>query len=92
MVREGLWAKFETMFRNFGWDVVVLRRGALQEAAFQEPGGERLREWIEACPNQLYSALTLAARLSVAACLTNWATRAICRRCWSGARMPSWPS
>jgi pyruvate dehydrogenase E1 component len=30
----------------------------MQQAAFAEPGGERLREWIEACPNQLYSALT----------------------------------
>ncbi len=60
VVREGLWAKFESMFRNFGWDVVVLRHGALQEAAFAEPGGERLRAWIEACPNQLYSALTFS--------------------------------
>ncbi|MDE2364463.1 MAG: transketolase [Hyphomicrobiales bacterium] len=58
VVREGLWAKFETMFHNFGWDVVVLRHGSLQEAAFREPGGEKLRAWIEACPNQLYSALT----------------------------------
>jgi pyruvate dehydrogenase E1 component len=57
VVREGLWAKFESMFRNFGWDVVVLRHGRLQQAAFAEPGGERLREWIEACPNPLYSAL-----------------------------------
>ena len=57
VVREGLWAKFEAMFRNFDWDVVVLRHGTLQEAAFREPGGERLREWIERCPNQLYSAL-----------------------------------
>ena len=60
VVREGLWSKFESMFRNFGWDVVVLRHGALQEAAFREPGGERLRDWIEACPNQLYSALTFS--------------------------------
>ena len=57
VVREGLWAKFEAMFRNFGWDVVVLRHGSLQRAAFAEPGGEKLRAWIEACPNQLYSAL-----------------------------------
>ena len=57
VVREGLWAKFETMFANFGWDVVVLRHGALQRAAFAEPGGERLKAWIEACPNQIYSAL-----------------------------------
>ncbi len=60
VVREGLWSKFESMFRNFGWDVVVLRHGALQMAAFQEPGGERLRAWIEGCPNQLYSALTFS--------------------------------
>ncbi|MEA2859031.1 MAG: pyruvate dehydrogenase component [Methylobacteriaceae bacterium] len=58
VVREGLWSKFEGIFRNFGWDVVVLRHGKRQQAAFAEPGGARLREWIEACPNQLYSALT----------------------------------
>jgi len=58
VVREGLWEKFEAMFANFGWDVVILRHGRLQEAAFAEPGGAALRRWIEACPNQLYSALT----------------------------------
>ena len=58
VVREGLWARFESIFRNFGWEVVVLKHGRLQQAAFAEPGGERLREWIDACPNQLYSALT----------------------------------
>jgi pyruvate dehydrogenase E1 component len=58
VVREGLWAQFESMFRNFGWDVVILKHGILQRAAFAEPGGEKLREWIDACPNQLYSALT----------------------------------
>jgi pyruvate dehydrogenase E1 component len=25
VVREGLWARFEAIFRNFGWDVVVLQ-------------------------------------------------------------------
>ena len=58
VVREGLWAQFESMFRSFGWDVVVLKHGVLQRAAFAEPGGEKLRDWIDACPNQLYSALT----------------------------------
>ncbi|HTV70384.1 MAG TPA: transketolase [Rhizobiaceae bacterium] len=58
VVREGLWSRFEAIFRNFGWDVVVLKHGRLQQEAFAEPGGERLREWIDACPNQLYSALT----------------------------------
>ncbi|MDW6023308.1 transketolase [Mesorhizobium sp. BAC0120] len=58
VAREGLWARFEAIFRNFGWDVVVIKHGKLQQAAFSEPGGEKLREWIDACPNQLYSALT----------------------------------
>jgi pyruvate dehydrogenase E1 component len=58
VVREGLWQRFESIFRNFGWDVVILKYGSLLEAAFAEPGGERLRDWIDNCPNQLYSALT----------------------------------
>ena len=58
VTRDGLWAKFESMFSSFGWDVVILKHGELQLAAFAEPGGERLREWIERCPNPLYSALT----------------------------------
>ncbi len=57
VVREGLWERYENLFRNFGWDVVVLKYGALQQAAFAEPGGEVLRQWIDSCPNQLYSAL-----------------------------------
>ncbi len=58
VIREGLYARFEAIFRAFGWDVVILKYGSLQEAAFQEPGGERLRQWIDTAPNQLYSALT----------------------------------
>ncbi|MFN3890602.1 MAG: transketolase-like TK C-terminal-containing protein [Beijerinckiaceae bacterium] len=57
VVREGLWEKFESSFSNFGWDVVILKYGRLMQAAFREPGGETLREWIDACPNQLYAAL-----------------------------------
>jgi pyruvate dehydrogenase E1 component len=57
VVREGLWERYENLFRNFGWDVVVLKYGSLQQAAFAQPGGEVLRRWIDRCPNQLYSAL-----------------------------------
>jgi pyruvate dehydrogenase E1 component len=57
VVREGLWERYENLFRNFGWDVVVLKYGRLQQSAFEEPGGEVLRRWIDNCPNQLYSAL-----------------------------------
>jgi len=37
--------------------VVILKYGALLQQAFRERGGERLRQWIDNCPNQLYSAL-----------------------------------
>lgn len=58
VIREGLWERLENIFRAFGWDVVILKYGALMQAAFQEEGGQRLRAWIDQCPNQLYSALT----------------------------------
>jgi pyruvate dehydrogenase E1 component len=57
VIREGLWARYEALFRDFGWEVVILKYGSLLQAAFREPGGERLRQWIDSCPNQLYSAL-----------------------------------
>src|SRR4051812_43529256 len=53
VVREGLWAKFESMFRNFGWEVVIVKYGRLMQAAF----AEALRRWIDNCPNQMYAAL-----------------------------------
>jgi len=57
VIREGLWARYEALFKAFGWDVVILKYGALLQQAFRERGGERLRQWIDNCPNQLYSAL-----------------------------------
>ena len=58
VVREGLFKRVEQIFDAFGWDIVRVKYGHLQRAAFNEPGGEKLRQWIDDCPNQLYSALT----------------------------------
>ena len=58
VIREGLWSRYEALFKAFGWDVVIVKHGMLQQGAFKEPGGEALRAWIDNCPNQLYSALT----------------------------------
>lgn len=58
VVREGLSGRIEAIFTAFGWDVVRIKHGILQQAAFAEPGGEDLRDWIDSCPNPLYSALT----------------------------------
>ena len=57
VVREGLYSRITALFEAMGWDVVVLKHGSLLEAAFREPGGSELREWIDRCPNALYSAL-----------------------------------
>ncbi len=57
VVREGLWQRIQAIFQTFGWDVVIVKHGRLQKTAFAEPGGERLRDWIDRCSNQLYSAL-----------------------------------
>jgi pyruvate dehydrogenase E1 component len=57
VIGEGLNDKILSIFAAMGWDVVTLKYGRLLEAAFAEPGGERLRAWIDACPNQLYSVL-----------------------------------
>ncbi len=58
IVREGLFSRIEKIFDAFGWDVVRVKYGSLQRAAFREKGGKALRDWIDNCPNQLYSALT----------------------------------
>ena len=58
VVREGLSGRISGIFATFGWDVVTLKHGALQRAAFAEPGGDALRDWIDRCPNQMYAALT----------------------------------
>lgn len=57
VVREGLYDRIAAIFKAFDWRVVTIKYGARQRAAFAEPGGERLRAWIDACPNGLYSAL-----------------------------------
>ena len=36
-------------------EVVRVKYGRLQRAAFAEPGGDKLQAWIDACPSQDYS-------------------------------------
>jgi len=60
-VREGLWERYEQLFQNFR-----LGRGDPEiwlapAGRVREPGGETLRQWIDRCPNQLYSALVFQA-------------------------------
>jgi pyruvate dehydrogenase E1 component len=57
VVSDQLFMKVAGLFENLGWKVVFLKYGRIQEKAFAQPGGERLRAWISECPNQVYSAL-----------------------------------
>jgi pyruvate dehydrogenase E1 component len=57
VVSDRLFMKLAALFENLGWKVVLLKYGKLLQAAFAEAGGERLRQWIDDCPNMLYSAL-----------------------------------
>ncbi|MEE8173503.1 MAG: transketolase, partial [Alphaproteobacteria bacterium] len=58
VVSDKLFQKIKDFFQAVGWQVVILKHGKLQQAAFKRPGGEALRQWIDDCPNELYCALT----------------------------------
>ncbi len=58
VVPDRLFGRIEGLFRDMGWNVVTLKYGRRLDAAFDRPGGEALRRWIDDCPNSLYSALT----------------------------------
>jgi pyruvate dehydrogenase E1 component len=58
VVSDRLFNKVAGLFETMGWEVITLKYGHKQQALFREAGGERLREWIDSCPNTLYSALT----------------------------------
>ena len=57
-IREGLNDRFIGVFENYGWDVVILKYGSLQQAAFKQAGGDILKSFIDTCDNAMYSALT----------------------------------
>jgi pyruvate dehydrogenase E1 component len=55
---EKMFDRFDDIFETAGWDVLTLKYGVRQRAAFKKAGGARLRKWIDDCPNDLYAALT----------------------------------
>jgi pyruvate dehydrogenase E1 component len=55
---DRMFRRFDDIFETCGWRVITLKHGKLQQAAFAEPGGEHLREWIDTTPNAEFAALT----------------------------------
>jgi pyruvate dehydrogenase E1 component len=55
---DRMFRRFDDIFETCGWRVVTVKSGKLQKAAFKEPGGQALSDWIDATPNAEYAALT----------------------------------
>jgi pyruvate dehydrogenase E1 component len=50
-------AQWEQQFSAAGWHVVEAKYGQALQRAFAEPGGDSLRDWIDAMPNEQYQSL-----------------------------------
>ena len=59
VISDRLFGRFNRLFTSMGWDFVTIKYGTKLREAFARPGGEALRQWIDACPNSLYSALVV---------------------------------
>ncbi len=57
VVEDRLFQRIDALFASMGWRVVTLKYGRDLEAVFARRGGDALRDWIDRCPNSLYSAL-----------------------------------
>jgi pyruvate dehydrogenase E1 component len=57
VINDFLFKKIHDFFRTVGWRVELLKYGKKLQAAFEGPAGGALQQWIDVCPNQLYSAL-----------------------------------
>src|SRR6187397_3052792 len=55
VTNDRMFTQFEQFFASVGWEVVTLKYGKLQQAAFARPGGEALRRWIDDSQNALYA-------------------------------------
>ncbi|MEE2760217.1 MAG: 1-deoxy-D-xylulose-5-phosphate synthase N-terminal domain-containing protein, partial [Pseudomonadota bacterium] len=58
VVNDHLFQKITQFFETVGWRVVNMKYGKRLQQAFEGPAGGALKDWIDNCPNQLYSALT----------------------------------
>ncbi|MEX2641843.1 MAG: hypothetical protein WD270_00210 [Acetobacterales bacterium] len=72
VVSDRLFQKITEFFGTVGWKIVLLKYGKKLQAAFARPGGEALHDWIENCPNGLYSALVFKGQSGEAGA---WRTR-----------------
>lgn len=55
---DRMFRRFDDIFETCGWRVETLKHGKTQREVFARPGGGAIAEWIDACPNAEFAALT----------------------------------
>ena len=58
VVSDRLFGRIDKLFEAMGWRVIELKYGKRLQQVFAGQGGDALMDWIDNCPNSLYSALT----------------------------------
>ena len=58
MVADELHLKIDELFASMGWRVVTLKYGKKLQNLSKIKGGNKILNWIDNCPNDLYSALS----------------------------------
>jgi pyruvate dehydrogenase E1 component len=69
---EGRAMETRKLFEAKGWHVILLKYGSTQEAFFKKPHGDRLRDWIDECPNVEYQSLCRADGAHIRDVIINW--------------------
>lgn len=69
---EGRATEIRKLFEAKGWHVILLKYGSKQEAFFKKPRGDKLRDWIDECPNVEYQSLCRAAGAHIREVIVNW--------------------
>jgi pyruvate dehydrogenase E1 component len=69
---EGRAIETRKLFEAKGWHVILLKYGSKQEAFFKKPHGDKLRDWIDECPNVEYQSLCRADGAHIRDVIINW--------------------
>src|SRR5215475_8628190 len=69
---EGRAMETRKLFEAKGWHVILLKYGSTQEAFFKKPHGDRLRAWIDECPNVEYQSLCRADGAHIREVIITW--------------------
>lgn len=69
---EGRATEIRKLFEAKGWHVILLKYGSKQEAFFKQPHGDKLRDWIDECPNVEYQSLCRADGAHIRHVIVHW--------------------